>query len=648
MFRILSFEKSHPITLRFFVAGLLCTVGSSFSTAKDHGHDHDEDQRAIILVEQALRAEINGQFADRDELLQEATKSKKDFGPANWYRGMTLDEKGQWQEIPEVVDAASNNQLLAEYEKLRSNLNDNESDNWMLANWCATNQLNFQCRAHLERVLKLNPKHQAARRALGHQMINGEWISTAEIALLQQRSERAWEGNQRYGKKIDTLMNRISNTGPRGRAVAYKLLVEISDPLAIPVVESLGSAYSIHTCEAAVQWLGQIDDPEASRALARFAIFHPNDSVRNSASTTLKQKPLYDFVPEVLAMLQGSVQVMTVPSFDSRGNILGFRQAFAQEEMDERNLIVVDRIVSRGDRTTGAPVNPLTPQEIFTNKSINRLANKTIAKEMQDLHQEAINNAAQINAAIEQRNVRIANLLSQITERNFVSNINEVWSWWDSYNESYSQNYKPERYDYTSLEYRIPQIAPSFRSAAQAPSTGPTRSGECFVAGTPVMTIRGLRPIETILVGDIVLSREVPTGALQWKPVLTPTTRPPDSTFELSFNDESITCTPGHLLWVSGAGWKKARDIKAGDILHGASQPVVVTQNFATAVHPTYNLEIADNGTYFVGKSMILSHDVTARRSSREIVPGLRDLTVMEKTISENLPPLVDWVVVWK
>ena len=37
----------------------------------------------------------------------------------------------------------------------------------------------------------------------------------------------------------------------------------------------------------------------------------------------------------------------------------------------------------------------------------------------------------------------------------------------------------------------------------------------------------------------------------------------------------------------------------------------------------TYNLVVADFNTYFVGPEKILTHDVTERRPTRSIVPGL-------------------------
>ena len=37
----------------------------------------------------------------------------------------------------------------------------------------------------------------------------------------------------------------------------------------------------------------------------------------------------------------------------------------------------------------------------------------------------------------------------------------------------------------------------------------------------------------------------------------------------------------------------------------------------------TYNLVVADFSTYFVGKEKILSHDVTEKKTTHNIVPGL-------------------------
>lgn len=44
----------------------------------------------------------------------------------------------------------------------------------------------------------------------------------------------------------------------------------------------------------------------------------------------------------------------------------------------------------------------------------------------------------------------------------------------------------------------------------------------CFVAGTKVLTIKGLKNIEELQVGDVVWSKDEFTQEEAWKPILTP------------------------------------------------------------------------------------------------------------------------------
>jgi len=130
-------------------------------------------------------------------------------------------------------------------------------------------------------------------------------------------------------------------------------------------------------------------------------------------------------------------------------------------------------------------------------------------------------------------------------------------------------------------------------------------------------------PIESLRVGDLVLSRDIPTGELSWKPIVRTTTRPPRPTFEIGLGVEKLFCTGGHLFWVSGKGWIKASQLKPGDILHAAAQPVVVMNVKQQPEAQTFNLAIDQTQTYFVGEQMIMSHDVTDRISTHLKVPGL-------------------------
>jgi len=64
--------------------------------------------------------------------------------------------------------------------------------------------------------------------------------------------------------------------------------------------------------------------------------------------------------------------------------------------------------------------------------------------------------------------------------------------------------------------------------------------------------------------------------------------------------------------------------LKSGQVLHCATGTVQVS-DVVPIEKPaqTYNLVVADFNTYFVGPEKILVHDVTERKPTHNIVPGL-------------------------
>src|SRR6185312_6925866 len=98
----------------------------------------------------------------------------------------------------------------------------------------------------------------------------------------------------------------------------------------------------------------------------------------------------------------------------------------------------------------------------------------------------------------------------------------------------------------------------------------------CFVPGTIVWTITGKMPIEDVHVGDLVLSQNVETGELAYKPVAHVTKGPPFPLVEIHVGQQTIRSTYGHLFWVSGTGWRMAKELKVGDRLHTTKGTLIV------------------------------------------------------------------------
>lgn len=145
----------------------------------------------------------------------------------------------------------------------------------------------------------------------------------------------------------------------------------------------------------------------------------------------------------------------------------------------------------------------------------------------------------------------------------------------------------------------------------------------CFVAGTIVHTSDGLVPIEEVEVGDLVLSRDPETGAQGYKPVLNTFVTHPSEVIDMSvsgeFGSEVITTTGEHPFYLPGVeDFVPAKEIVQGDELFSAK---TVNGVYVSDLHrrrgppssrglfTTYNFEVADWHTYFVGHNAIWVHN---------------------------------------
>jgi hypothetical protein len=195
------------------------------------------------------------------------------------------------------------------------------------------------------------------------------------------------------------------------------------------------------------------------------------------------------------------------------------------------------------------------------------------------------------------------------------------WNWWDEHNEYYVDGPRPVHeysyYDYDSYFYGRPEWE------IEPPPPPPPGRRSCFAKGTLVWTKTGRRPIESIRLGELVLSQSVDTGELSYKPVIGATVRPPSEMRKLAVGKEQIATTLGHPFWVAGAGWRMAKELGEGDVLHGVKVPARITEFEPAETAVAFNLVVADFSTYFVGESGVLVHDNTPTRPTAAIVPGV-------------------------
>ncbi|WP_304511166.1 RHS repeat-associated core domain-containing protein, partial [Aquisphaera insulae] len=136
-------------------------------------------------------------------------------------------------------------------------------------------------------------------------------------------------------------------------------------------------------------------------------------------------------------------------------------------------------------------------------------------------------------------------------------------------------------------------------------SAGPLiRSGECFAAGTPLITPDGSNLVENLRVGDLVLSRDQnnPYSAVVAKRIRT-TFESFAPILEIWLGGQVIRTTAKHPFWVEGKGWVEAEQLRQGDLIRGLTADFIAVQKVEGPREPAsvYNVEVEDFHTYFIG-----------------------------------------------
>jgi small subunit ribosomal protein S19 len=159
----------------------------------------------------------------------------------------------------------------------------------------------------------------------------------------------------------------------------------------------------------------------------------------------------------------------------------------------------------------------------------------------------------------------------------------------------------------------------------------------CFGAGTLVLTVDGLLPIETLEVGDVVLTRSMPDEPLVEREVTQVHETPGTPILEVLIQEgaaaaELVEVTPHHPFWVVGEGWVDSDQLTPGDELSTADgDPASVLSVASTARTETvYNLTVDEHHTYFVGATETWVHNAgdcsedPPRTKGPYVEPGLR------------------------
>jgi hypothetical protein len=513
-----------------------------------------------------------------------------------------------WIKADEAPRLAEEDRRLAVYRLQRDKAADTVEGQMALANWCRERKLPDQERAHLHRVIELDRNHAEARARLGFQQIAGEWAAPEDLqdaarqALAIQNSLAVW------GPKLEKICEGLSGRGERMRLASIERIKEIDTADAVPALERILSAHSEEAALLTVEVLGRLTEVEATRSLARHAMMASWESVRKAAAEHLKSRPQEDFVPAMLGEMYTPLRSQAQVVRGAGGRLL-YRHAFVREGQKQNEALVLDTAYTRVRQPGGD-------------------GRETLDRAMRDLWMSAVNRevaAEQQNRIQAEMNDRITTALNTATDANQPNSPDAWWKWWNDQNEVFVQGQKPV----TTLQqaeerYVSDRIDPALL-ASGASGGGDQYALDCLVAGTPVWTATGVVAVEQLRVGDLVLSQHPETGELAYKPVLRTTVRPEGKLVRVLADDVTIETSGGHLFWVAGEGWVKARKLQSGQELHTVTGPVRVSTVEEGSEAKTYNVEVADFHTYFVGERKVLSHDNTIKEPTVAVLPGLQE-----------------------
>lgn len=135
----------------------------------------------------------------------------------------------------------------------------------------------------------------------------------------------------------------------------------------------------------------------------------------------------------------------------------------------------------------------------------------------------------------------------------------------------------------------------------------------CFLVGTLVETINGLKPIEKVTNGEMIITYDFLLNDFVSKRVINTFKNWCDDYYSVRIdNEETLLVTGNHMFWVeSEQCWKTAKKLAVDDLLKGRNSIVKIKEviKIENGYNDTYNLEIDELHYYLVGNNGILVHN---------------------------------------
>jgi hypothetical protein len=593
--------------------------------------DHESSSTSrYISLQDVLRDESKGLPLNRSTLLSSIQShneevSKRTVSSLSWQSGLIQLDK-DWKAVEEITEEDLKSSLR-KYRKQRGDQPLDLEGHRSMAVYCSSQNWVPQAKAHWYGVLSFEPNHAEARKALGFRRIGNRWVSAEEWQSILEQNSETLASLKKWYPRVNEVASQLDRGGKES-VKAIEWLQKVEDPGIVPALHAAATQNSGDTAVHLVNAIRRFQTKDACSALANLAIGEPSSPISASAIKGLKEVESEWYVPELLDLMASDIEVQN--QIVTRPNGALVLQTIGRQEMQDTNEVIqIDKILTTGSGPNIAPRMAMnnrrlglrSGRNVATIQSPTNAVAASIAMDEAERFAKA-NTAAAANSNTELRDKqsKIAVVLRATSGQKLDDTAQTWWNWWQKQQEIEVLGPKEINYQY-GQDYSSPVYTPR---PVQVSFTLPENTCECLVAGTAVQTETGLASIESIRIGDQVVSQNILTGELSLKPVIRTTRRAPAPTRSMTLESgESIVSTLGHPWWVTGKGWTKTKDLQPGMAIRTTSGNVVIKEVSSAKDEVTYNLVVADNHNYFVGEKRLLSFDAGELIPTFQKAPGL-------------------------
>ncbi len=537
--------------------------------------------------------------------------------------------QGKWAKPEQVKhDLDDDPKLLAlfrEYLERRVRTPSKNADAQLrLAAWCLENGLKDEALAHYHVVTGLDPSRDIAWLRLGYKKHRDRWVKPDDLAAQKLEADRQKRADMHRKSRLEKLRDALESSVATRPLKAEKELYQITDPHAVPAMWRTFASGSEKMQLVAVELFTQIEGPGASFCLPLMAIDNPSSAIRARTAQAIAHRDPRDVIGWMINRLHKPFKYEVRPGANpgSTGTLFvdgerfDLQRLYRFPDLDVR-LVPVSHIVlmvPQPDATPQQATQMIAEASAIQAASLRRqsaiLAQATVANlqqvgEMQRAVYDDARAIDEVNARIDESNARLLPILESRTGQKLGINPDAWRNWW-------TDQLGYVNYDSDSdgkLSFSEVVTAPDLTVQLPIVNVNVFLHHACFASGTLVQTLGGPRKIESIAVGDRVLSQHTTLGVLSFQPVLATHLNGPAETFRISLAGETIIATGIHRFWTAGKGWTMARDLKAGDRLRMLGGVAIIDSIEPGATQMVFKLNVAENRDFLVGSAGLLVHD---------------------------------------